>query len=51
MYRELASAREKNLSVAKQISEQVICLPMYPNLDDAAVERIIGLMRDQAPIR
>jgi len=32
MYRGLPSARRDHLPVASKIAEQVICLPIYPNL-------------------
>ncbi|MBN2520772.1 MAG: DegT/DnrJ/EryC1/StrS family aminotransferase [Bacteroidales bacterium] len=40
-YRGLASAKKENLAIAKDISEKVICLPIYPDLDEGVVEKII----------
>ena len=48
MYRGLPSARPDNLPVATEVAEQVICLPIYPDLSAADVERITGLLRDYA---
>ena len=45
MYRGLPSARPDNLPVATEVAEQVICLPIYPALSDADVERVTGLLR------
>ncbi|MDN3920944.1 DegT/DnrJ/EryC1/StrS family aminotransferase [Roseateles violae] len=45
MYRGLASASPSNLPVAKKIAEQVICLPIYPNLTEADQSRIIAVIR------
>jgi len=44
MYRGLNSASAANLPVAKQVSEQVLCLPIYPDLSSEAQNRIIGLI-------
>jgi len=40
MYKGLDSAKPDNLPVAEKIAQQVICLPIYPNLDLENVERI-----------
>lgn len=40
-YRDLPSARPENLPVANQIGAQVLCLPIYPDLSDADVDRIL----------
>jgi dTDP-4-amino-4,6-dideoxygalactose transaminase len=45
MYRGLASANSKNLPIAKQISEKVLCLPIYPELADTNLERIIAIIK------
>jgi dTDP-4-amino-4,6-dideoxygalactose transaminase len=44
MYRGLASAAPTNLPVARQIAQQVICLPIYPGLRPDQVDRILGLI-------
>ncbi|GAP37528.1 aminotransferase, DegT/DnrJ/EryC1/StrS family [Piscinibacter sakaiensis] len=53
MYRGLPSADPQRLPVARAVSDQVLCLPIYPSLDDAEVDRVAGLLRDQAkrPVR
>jgi dTDP-4-amino-4,6-dideoxygalactose transaminase len=45
MYRQLPSANAKLLPVAKKAADQIMCLPIYPDLDDASVGRIIDLLR------
>jgi dTDP-4-amino-4,6-dideoxygalactose transaminase len=45
MYRGLPSARPETLPVATEVAEQVICLPIYPALTDADVQRVTGLLR------
>lgn len=44
MYRGLASADESLLSVAKRISRQILCLPVYPGLSEAEVATVVGLI-------
>lgn len=44
MYREMASAQRNNLPVATQVAQQVLCLPIYPDLEVAHVEKIINLI-------
>jgi len=40
-YRGLPSAGQDNLPVASEISQQVLCLPIYPALDAASQDRVI----------
>jgi dTDP-4-amino-4,6-dideoxygalactose transaminase len=44
MYRGLPSAAHANLPVARQIAQQVICLPIYPGLRPDQVDRILRLI-------
>jgi dTDP-4-amino-4,6-dideoxygalactose transaminase len=44
MYRGLPSAHQSNLLVATRISREVLCLPIYPGLEDKQVDYIIGLI-------
>ena len=44
VYRGLDSARPENLPVATKLAEQVLCLPMYADLSDADVERILKVV-------
>jgi len=48
MYRAYPSASAGNLPVAHEMVEQVICLPIYPDLDHATVDFIIGLIAGAA---
>jgi dTDP-4-amino-4,6-dideoxygalactose transaminase len=41
MYRGLPSATHKNLPVAKKVANEVICLPIFPELDLSSQENII----------
>lgn len=43
-YRGLPSAEDSNLPVARQIAEQILCLPIYPELDHGAVKEIIDIL-------
>ncbi|MYM41237.1 dTDP-4-amino-4,6-dideoxy-D-glucose aminotransferase VioA [Duganella qianjiadongensis] len=45
MYRSLPSAHADNLPMATIAAAQVLCLPIYPNLSDDDVQRIIALCR------
>ncbi|MCT4704607.1 DegT/DnrJ/EryC1/StrS family aminotransferase [Enterobacteriaceae bacterium H16N7] len=44
MYHHLPSARRQNLPVANRLAEEVLCLPIYPDLDRADVWKIIELV-------
>jgi dTDP-4-amino-4,6-dideoxygalactose transaminase len=44
MYRGMTSAAHANLPVAKKVSEQVICLPIYPALSSEQVNSIVELI-------
>ena len=44
-YRGLESARPENLPVATRVADSVICLPMYHDLTDGDVDRVIGLIK------
>lgn len=46
MYRGLPSANSANLPIAKKIANEVICLPMYPNLTSEEIDFIISLIID-----
>ncbi len=44
MYRGLPSARRDNLPVATEISQRVLCLPIYPELDHQKVHDIVSVV-------
>ena len=46
MYRSLPSASPSNLPVARNIAQEVICLPIYPELSPDSQDKIIGIIRD-----
>jgi dTDP-4-amino-4,6-dideoxygalactose transaminase len=45
-YRGLRSAEPGNLPIATRIAEEVICLPIYPQLGNDVVERICNLLKN-----
>ncbi|HEY5993187.1 MAG TPA: dTDP-4-amino-4,6-dideoxy-D-glucose aminotransferase VioA [Gallionellaceae bacterium] len=47
MYRGLPSAHRDNLPVASAASQKVLCLPIYPDLEDAQIANITGLIAAQ----
>ncbi|UQV44383.1 DegT/DnrJ/EryC1/StrS family aminotransferase [Janthinobacterium lividum] len=55
MYRGMPSAAHANLPVARLASSQVICLPIYPDLEMATVDAIIAMIAapalQQEPLR
>jgi dTDP-4-amino-4,6-dideoxygalactose transaminase len=40
----MQSAGKENLSVARLAAQQVLCLPIYPDLTQQDVERVIELI-------
>lgn len=46
MYKGLSSAISNNLPVAKKISEQVLCLPIFPDLSTSDQDRILNIIRE-----
>lgn len=45
MYRGMPSAHRDNLPVAKDAAFKVLCLPIYPGLEQNELERIVNLIR------
>ena len=45
VYRGLDSARPENLPIATKLANQVLCLPIYADLTDSDILRIIGLVK------
>ena len=45
MYQHLPSAGAENLPTASNIASRVICLPLYPDLSEADVERICSVIQ------
>ena len=45
MYRDLPSASPDNLPVATRAAEQVLCLPIFPDLSPEDQDRIVDLLR------
>jgi len=44
MYRGLTSAKSSLLSNAQEIANQVLCLPIYPNLSNHDVKTVIDMI-------
>jgi dTDP-4-amino-4,6-dideoxygalactose transaminase len=44
MYRGLPSAQRDNLPIATAASQQVLCLPIYPDLSSGDVEEICAII-------
>lgn len=44
MYRGLPSARRENLPVAVAAADQILCLPIYPDMDPAVIDRVVSVM-------
>lgn len=44
-YRELSSSKPDNLPVATKVAEQVICLPIYPILENEIVNEICNILK------
>jgi dTDP-4-amino-4,6-dideoxygalactose transaminase len=47
MYRGLPSAARSNLPIARKTADHVLCLPIYPALENESVTRIISTIRGQ----
>lgn len=45
-YRDLESAISGNMPVAERVTEQVLCLPIYPALDSEEVKKIIEIIKE-----
>jgi len=45
MYRGLSSANRSNLPFAGELSQEILCLPIYPNLEVNVVQMIIDIIR------
>jgi dTDP-4-amino-4,6-dideoxygalactose transaminase len=50
-YCDLASAARENLPVAEQISQQILCLPIFPMLEQEVQDRIIDIVLATAVAR
>jgi dTDP-4-amino-4,6-dideoxygalactose transaminase len=44
MYRGLQSSRLSNLSVAKSVSKRILCLPIYPALQDFQIKKVVSIL-------
>jgi dTDP-4-amino-4,6-dideoxygalactose transaminase len=46
MYRGLPSAARSNLPVAIKAADQILCLPIYPALENESIARIISIIKE-----
>ena len=46
-YRGLVSAKPENLPVAEKVARQVLCLPIFPDLELCTVDKIASLILTQ----
>ena len=44
-YKGLESAKSSNLPVAEKVTQEVICLPMYPGLTNYNISKIVDLLK------
>lgn len=49
MYRSLPSAAQSNLPFARKAADQVLCLPIYPKLNNESIKKIISIIKDKRP--
>lgn len=47
MYQDLASSASENLPVATEISRKILCLPIFPDLPDDAIQVICDIIKSQ----
>jgi dTDP-4-amino-4,6-dideoxygalactose transaminase len=47
MYRGLPSAAQSNLPIANKVADHVLCLPIYPDLENESIARIISIIKDE----
>jgi len=45
MYRGLPSAAPSNIPVAKKVADQVLCLPIYPTLENESIAKIVSVIK------
>jgi dTDP-4-amino-4,6-dideoxygalactose transaminase len=48
VYKKLPSASKKNLPVAARIAQQILCLPIYPELSDNEIFKTIEIIKDSS---
>lgn len=50
-YRGLESAKPENLPVAEKVTQQVLCLPIYPTLNRHAINKILDVIVEKQMLR
>jgi dTDP-4-amino-4,6-dideoxygalactose transaminase len=51
MYRDIPSSDRKNLPVSYSIANQILCLPIYPDLEKTSLERIVDVVKEASNCR
>ena len=46
MYRGLPSAAPSNLPISLEVADQVLCLPIYPALENESIARIVSIIME-----
>ena len=44
MYRRLPSASKENLPIANDLSQKILCLPIYPDLEKDQIDKIVNII-------
>lgn len=45
-FKSYSSSEARNLTVATSIADKVLCLPLFPNLDDRSIQRIVDCIKE-----
>lgn len=46
MYSNILSASQMNLPVANEISKKILCLPIYPDLNEKSIDRVLDVLNN-----
>jgi dTDP-4-amino-4,6-dideoxygalactose transaminase len=48
MYKNLSSSAPSNLPIASKIAKEILCLPIYPGLNEDSISKIIAVIKQSA---
>lgn len=48
MYADLPSAAQENLPIANAVADQVLCLPIFPDMEDREIDVIVAFIQEAA---
>ncbi len=51
MYRGMTSAQRSNLAVASEVAKKVICLPIYPDLEEISISRTVEIIIEGSQLK